>query len=96
MSVSPSVHVAGRIAASLIGVWMFTWGFVAFGISALVSAGLPYDDATTLLYLLAFIVFLVLFLWTYTASSLRRVWLVLAGSGGAMTLAAWLITRSLT
>lgn len=94
MNVPSSAHVASRIAASLLGVWMFTWGFVVAGTAALVAAGMPYDDALTLLYLLAFIVFLVLFLWSFAAKSLRRVWLVLAGGGIAMALLAALLTRS--
>jgi hypothetical protein len=87
--------VAARVAASLLGGWAFTWGFVALGITLLVAAGMPYGEAQTLLYLLAFLVFLGLFLWSYAAASVRRVWLVLAGGGAAMTAAAWLLARAL-
>jgi hypothetical protein len=88
--------VAARIAASLLGGWAFTWGFVALGITLLVAAGMPYGEAQTLLYLLAFLVFLGLFLWSYAAASVRRVWFVLAGGGAAMTAAAWLLAQALT
>ena len=88
-------HLASRIAAGVVGGWAFTWGFTALGIALLAVAGMPYHDAQTLLYLLAFLVFLGLFLWAFAAASLKRVWLVLAGGGVAMTAAAWLLTRAL-
>lgn len=88
-------HLISRIAASLLGGWLFTWGFTTLGIAALVALGMRYGEAQTLLFLLAFIVFLVVFLWAFAARSLPRVWLVLAGGGGAMTGAAWLLTRAL-
>jgi CHASE1-domain containing sensor protein len=45
--------------------------------------------------MLAFIVFLAAFLWAFSAGSLARVWLVLAGGGLAMTGAASLLQRAL-
>lgn len=90
-----NVHIASRIAASLLGGWTFTWGFVALGITLLVAAGMPYGEAQTLLYLLAFLVFLGLFLWAFAAPSVQRVWWVLAGGGLAMTAAAWALARGL-
>lgn len=88
--------IVSRIAASLLGGWAFLWGFVTLGITALVAAGVPYGDAQTLLNLLAFLVFLGLFLWAFAAASVTRVWLVLAGGGAAMTAAAWLLLQTLT
>lgn len=90
-----SARIASRIAASLLGGWLFTWSFTTLGIAALVALGMRYGEAQTLLSLLAFIVFLVVFLWSFAANSVARVWLVLAGGGGAMTLAAWLLTSSM-
>ena len=87
--------VVSRIAASLLGGYAFVWGFVSLGISLLVAAGMPYDEAQTLLFLLAFLIFLAAFCWTYAAASVRRVWLVLGGSAAAMTAAAWLLARTL-
>ena len=87
--------VVSRIAASLLGSYAFIWGFVTLGIALLVAAGLPYGEAQTLLFLLAFLVFLVCFCWTFAAANLTRVWVVLAGGGAAMTGAAWLISRAL-
>ena len=92
----PALPTISRIAASLLGGWAFTWGFVAFGIASLAAAGMPYGDAKTLMYLLAFLVFLGLFLYAFTAASVLRVWLVFAGGGATMAGAAWLLVRSLT
>ncbi|MFZ5507579.1 MAG: iron uptake protein [Pseudomonadota bacterium] len=90
-----AARLLARIAASVLGGWAFTWGFVTLGIALLVVAGMPYDEAQTLLYLLAFLVFLALFLWSYAAASLARVWLVLAGGGVLMTATAWWVMRAL-
>ncbi|MFT3954509.1 MAG: iron uptake protein [Piscinibacter sp.] len=89
------LHVASRVAASLLGGYAFVWGFVTLGISLLVAAGVGYDEARTFVYLLAFLVFLAAFCWAFAAASLGRVWAVLAGGGGAMTLGAWVLSRSL-
>ncbi|WP_341892950.1 iron uptake protein [Variovorax sp. YR752] len=90
------LHVASRVAASLAGGYAFVWGFATFGISLLVAAGMAYDEARTLIYLLAFLVFLAVFCWAFAAASLARVWAVLAGGGAAMTGAAWAMSRSLS
>lgn len=90
------LHVASRVAASLLGGYAFVWGFATFGISLLVAAGMAYDEAQTLVYLLAFLVFLAAFCWAFAAASLPRVWALLAGGGAAMTGAAWALSRSLS
>jgi hypothetical protein len=87
-------HIAGRVAASLLGSYAFMWGFSALGIALGLAAGMPYDEAQTLIYLLAFLVLLVCFLWSFAAASLLRVWSVLAGGAALMTGAAWLLTRT--
>ncbi|MFN6996546.1 MAG: iron uptake protein [Aquincola tertiaricarbonis] len=95
-STSPSpLHMASRIAASLGGGYVFTWGFVSLGIVLLMQAGMPFGDARTLVYLLAFLVFLGMFCWAFAAAGLLRVWTVLCGGGAAMTGAAWLLARTL-
>ncbi|MDQ8023677.1 MAG: hypothetical protein REI94_17695 [Moraxellaceae bacterium] len=86
-----TLHVVSRVAASLLGGYVFVWGFVTLGIALLMSAGMPYDEATTTLYLLAFILFLVMFCWAFAAASLVRVWAVLGGGGLLMTGLAWLL-----
>ena len=85
----PGLHVASRIAAGVLGGWAFAWGFVVLGIALLMRAGMPYGDAQTLTYLLAFLVYLVVFCWAFASARLARVWLVLAGGGGAMTALGW-------
>jgi hypothetical protein len=87
--------IVARIAASFFGGYAFTWGFVSLGIVLLVTAGMPYREAQTAMFLLAFLVFLAVFCWSYAAASVRRLWLVLAGGGGFMTAGAWLVSRSL-
>jgi hypothetical protein len=86
-------HVTSRIAASLLGGYAFVWGFTVLVIALAVAAGMPYGEAQTLAYLLAFLVFLTTFCWAFAARSLARVWAVLAGGGIAMTAIAWLMTR---
>jgi hypothetical protein len=93
-SLSPRVIVS-RVAASLLGGYVFVWGFVTLGICLLLLAGMPYDDAQTLAYLLAFLVFLWAFCWAFCAARLVRIWAVLLGGGAMMSIAAWLIARSL-
>lgn len=90
------LHVASRVAASLLGGYAFVWGFATFGISLLAVAGMAYDEARTLVYLLAFLVFLAVFCWAFAAASLARVWVLLAGGGAAMTGAAWALSRTLS
>jgi hypothetical protein len=93
MKTSPA-QIISRIAASLLGGYAFVWGFVTLGIALLLLAGMPYDDARTLAYLLAFLVLLVMFCWSFAAASLVRVWSVLAGGGAIMTGFAWWLTRT--
>ena len=45
--------------------------------------------------MLAFLVFLVVFLWAFASTSVARVWTVLAGGGGLMTLSAWLVQQNM-
>jgi hypothetical protein len=84
-------QVVLRVAGGLLGSYAFAWGFVTLLVAALLVGGMPYDEALTLAYLLAFLVLLVVFCWSFVAASLARVWLVLAGGGAAMTAAAWLL-----
>jgi len=91
-----TAHVLGRIAASLLGGYAFTWGITTLGITGLVALGVDYHEAHTVLMLLAFLFFLGAFLWAFAARSLARVWLVLAGGGLAMTAAAWALQNQLT
>jgi hypothetical protein len=75
-----AAQIASRIAAAVLGGWSFTWGFVSLAVTGLVAAGQPYTEAHTAAMLLAFIVFLVAFCWSFTAA--------------LMTGAAWLLQGS--
>jgi membrane-bound ClpP family serine protease len=87
--------VTSRVAAGLLGSYAFVWGFAMALTGVLMRAGMPYDEALTLVYLLAFIVYLVAFCWAFAARSLARVWVVLAGGGALMSVAGWALTRGL-
>jgi hypothetical protein len=86
-------EVLGRVAASLAGGYVFVWGFTTLGIALVVSVGVPYGEAERLFHLLAFLLFLAAFCWTFSAASLGRVWAVLGGGGAIMAGAAWGLTR---
>lgn len=94
MTVS-KLNIASRIAASLIGGYAFIWGFIAFGIAALVAMNVDFHEAETGMQMLAFLAFLAVFLWAFATASLVRLWLVLAGGGISMTVAAWAIQRAI-
>lgn len=89
-----SLAIVSRVLASVLGGYAFCWGFVTLGIVLLLLAGVPYGEAQIALYLLAFLVFLVAFLWSFAATNLVRVWAVLAGGGVAMTALALFMSRS--
>jgi hypothetical protein len=89
-------HVLSRIAASLLGSYVFVWGFGSLGTLLGVAAGMPYAEAQALVFLVTFLVMLGCFCWAFTAASLTRVWAVLAGGGALMTGASWLLGRALS
>lgn len=78
-----------RTATGFVGGWAFTWGFVTLGIVALVASGVGFDDAQTGVYLIAFLLYLTLLLWSFAS---RRPWrtgsIILAGAL-SMSVAAW-------
>lgn len=90
-----SWHIASRVAASVLGGYAFTWGFVAVGAMLLFAAGMPFEEATSLVMMLGFVVYLIVFCWACAAARLTRVWWCLAGGGAAMTLAGWLLSSAL-
>jgi hypothetical protein len=80
-----------RCAAAVFGGYLFVWGLVTLSIAGLAAGGMDYDQAWMLAMLLAFLVYLVVFLWAFAARRLLIVWLVLLGGGTAMTLGAQLL-----
>lgn len=89
------LSVVLRLAAALFGGYAFTWGFTALGVAGLVALGVDFHEAEKALLLLAFLVFLPVFLWAVAAASLTRVWAVVGGGAVFMTAAAWGLQRML-
>lgn len=88
-------NLVARIAAALLGGYAFTWGFVSVGVAGLTGLGVDFHEAETAMLMLAFLLFLGLFLWTFACHSIVRVWTVLAGGGAVMTLTAWAIQQAM-
>lgn len=88
-----SLQVISRIGAALLGSYAFVWGFVTFVAVAGTASGLPFGDAQTLAYLLAFLVFLICFCWAFTARNVVRVWLVLVVGAAVMSGLGWLASN---
>lgn len=85
------LHILNRIAAAVLGGYAFTWGFMALATALLFAAGMEFHDAESLSSITGFLVYLALFLWAFASARLARVWLILAGSGALMTVAASLM-----
>ena len=93
---SPSLRwpeITARVTAGVLGGYAFSWGFSALGIAALVALGADFEDAEAGTLLLALLVFLGVFLWSFAARRIALVWLVLAGGGALMTASAWALQR---
>jgi hypothetical protein len=88
-------EVTARVTAGVFGAYAFTWGFAAAGVAALVGLGVQYHDAEMGVLTIAFLLFLGLFLWSFTAASIARVWIVLAGGTALLFTAAWAIQLSI-
>ena len=89
------LSVINRVSAALFGGYAFTWGFSALCIAGLVALGIDFHEAETAAMLLAFLVYLTLFLWAFAAANLPRVWTVLGGGALLMSAAAWGLQQSL-
>lgn len=88
-------EITARVTAGIFGAYAFTWGFAAAGVAALVGLGVEYHDAEMGVLMLAFLVFLGLFLWSFAAASIARVWAVLAGGAALLFTAAWALQRAI-
>lgn len=84
-----------RIAAAIFGGYAFAWGCAALGVTGLVALGASYHTAEAAAHLLAFPIFLAVFLWAFAAAGVGRVWLVLGGGAALTSLAAEFLQRSL-
>jgi len=83
-------EVLSRIGAALLGSYAFVWGFVTMVAVLGTAGGMPFGDAQTLAYLLAFLVFLASFCWAFAARSVVRVWLVQLLGAAVMSGLGWL------
>lgn len=87
--------IINRVVAALLGGYGFTWGFCALGVAGMAALGVNFHEAETGVMLLAFLLFLGLFLWTFAAESMLKVWMVFAGGAAVMTGAALAIQHML-
>lgn len=83
-----------RLITVLAGSFAFTWGFVALGVASQVALGEDFDEAEKAMMLLAFPVFLPLFLWAFASPRHGRMVAWLVGGAGSMTAAAWALQRA--
>lgn len=77
-------HAVLRSAAAVFGSYLFAWGTSVCGIAVLVVLGVDFHEAEIGMLMLAILVFLAMFLWSFAVASLARVCLVLGGGGAAM------------
>jgi hypothetical protein len=89
------LSVINRITAAILGGYAFTWGFCALSIAGLVALGVSFHAAETGSMLVAFLLFLGLFLWTFAAQNMAKIWLVLAGGAVAMISLSLVLQRAL-
>ena len=82
------------LVTALVGSFAFTWGLVALSVSGLVALSVDYHEAEVALMLLAFLVFLPLFLWSFASPRQGRVMALLFGGAAFMVSAAWAIQRA--
>lgn len=88
-------QVLSRIGASVVGGYVFVWGFMASVLAGLYGLGVPFHDAETLANILGLLVYLVVFLWAFATPHLMRAWSILLGCGALMAASAGLIQYSL-
>jgi len=84
-----ALQIFSRIAAGFVGGYFFVWGCITLGISLGMVMGMDYQQAQTLMFLLAFIIYLITFCWTFAAKNIVVVWTVLLGGGITMSLLGW-------
>ncbi len=94
-----TVYVVGTyitpLVAALVGGYVFTWGFTVAGITLLVMLGSSFHTAETAMLLLAFPVFLAIFLAGFTCLYPVRAWLEQLLAGTVMTVAAQVLQARL-
>ena len=90
-----AANVVSRIAAGVLGGYAFTWGFIALGMAILFKSGMEFHDAEHFAYIVGLLIFLAVFLWSFAARAIARVWIVLLGGGVLMAVAASLVQKAI-
>ena len=88
------LSILQHLITALFGGYLFTWGVTTLGVTALVAVGVDFHEAETSLLLLAFLIFLAVFLWAFSVTLLRAA-AVLGGGAVFMTAAALGLQRFL-
>lgn len=91
----PALPIVLRILAATVGGYLFCWGFMALALAGGYAGGLSFHDAEHLSAMLGMLVYLGVFLWTFAARSVVRVWVTLVAGAGLMAGAAALVQRAL-
>ena len=86
-----SANIAARIAAAVLGGYVFIWGLIALIVALMFAAGMEFHDAESLGNIIGFLIYVTVFLWAFASRKLKPVWLVLVGGGLFMTASASLI-----
>ena len=93
---APALQVVSRVGAALLGSYAFVWGFVTLVAVLGTASGMAFEDAQTLAYLHAFLVFVVCFCWAFAARSVVVVWLVLTLGATVMSGLGWWLASTMT
>jgi hypothetical protein len=93
VATSARLEIFSRWTATVMGGFIFAYGFVALATVLSFTFGLRFSEAWTLSNMLAFVVYLGALLWGFTVRRTPWVWLVLGGGGAAMSAAAWALSR---
>ena len=87
--------ILARVLTGLVGVYAFVWSLTAFGIAALHALGMGFHQAEAAMYLVAFLLYLTLLLWSFAAKRLMPVVLILLSGALIMAGAALAVQHSL-
>lgn len=90
-----ALPLLSRIAAAVLGGYVFCWGVVALSLAGFYAAGMAFHDAEHLSAILGLLLYLVVFCWAFAARRIATVWALLIGGGALTTGMAQLLQRSL-
>lgn len=88
-----TILVASRFAASIVGGYLFTYGFAALATLIGFELGLRWSESQVLAWMLGALVYLGAILWAFVPRSTAVAWSVLGGGGAAMSAVAWALSR---